>query len=69
MGLSSVQMGFVFSAFAWASSPFQIPGTVPVDKIAPRVLYPIVIGIWPLFTCLQGTATTVWQLVCYNVLG
>ncbi|CAK8743996.1 D-galactonate transporter [Sodalis praecaptivus] len=24
LGLSSVQMGFVFSAFAWAYSPFQI---------------------------------------------
>ncbi|MEN3261115.1 MFS transporter [Sodalis endosymbiont of Spalangia cameroni] len=67
LGLSSVQMGFVFSAFAWAYSPFQIPGSFLVDKIAPRVLYPIVIGVWSLFTCLQGTASTVWQLVLYRL--
>lgn len=67
LGLSSVQMGFVFSAFAWAYSPFQIPGSFLVDKIAPRVLYPIVIGVWSLFTCLQGTASTLWQLVLYRL--
>ncbi|CAK8743998.1 D-galactonate transporter [Sodalis praecaptivus] len=38
-----------------------------MDKIAPRVLYSIVIGVWSLFTCLQGTASTVWQLVLYRL--
>lgn len=67
LGLNSVQMGLIFSAFAWAYSPLQIPGSFLVDKVAPRVLYPIIIGAWSLFSCLQGTASGVWQLILFRL--
>ena len=35
--LSSVQMGLVFSAFAWAYSPLQIPGSMLVDRVRLRL--------------------------------
>ncbi|OON41639.1 MFS transporter [Izhakiella australiensis] len=67
LGLSSVQMGFIFSAFAWAYSPLQIPGSFLVDKVAPKVLYPIIIGAWSLFTFMQGTAGSMWQLIIFRL--
>lgn len=60
--LSPVQMGLIFSAFAWAYSPLQIPGSFLVDRIVPRVLYPIAIALWSLFSFLQGFAGSLWQL-------
>jgi MFS transporter, ACS family, D-galactonate transporter len=62
LNLSPVQMGLIFSAFAWAYSPLQIPGSFLVDRIVPRILYPIAIALWSLFSFLQGFAGSLWQL-------
>jgi MFS transporter, ACS family, D-galactonate transporter len=60
--LSSVQMGLVFSAFAWAYSPLQIPGAMLVDRIKPRLLYPAVIFVWSAMQFAIGTAGSLGQL-------
>lgn len=60
--LSPVEMGLVFSAFAWAYSPLQIPGSILVDRVAPRMLYPLAIFCWSLLAALQGLTTSMWQL-------
>lgn len=67
MHLTPVQMGLVFSAFAWAYSPLQIPGSMLVDRIGPRVLYPLAIFSWSLFATLQGLATSMWQLFAFRL--
>jgi ACS family D-galactonate transporter-like MFS transporter len=54
--LSSVELGFIFSAFAWAYSPLQIPGALLVDRITPRFLYTGVIFFWSLCSTLIGFA-------------
>ncbi len=61
--LTPVQMGLVFSAFAWAYSPLQIPGSFLVDRMRPRVLYPLAILCWSLFATMQGLTGSMWQLV------
>lgn len=61
--LAPWQMGIVFSAFAWAYSPLQIPGSMLVDRIGPRILYPAAIFLWSLFATLQGLTATMAQLV------
>ena len=60
--LSSVQMGLVFSAFAWAYSPLQIPGAMLVDRLKPRLLYPAVIFVWSAMQFAIGTAGSLGQL-------
>ena len=65
--LSPVQVGLVFSAFAWAYSPLQIPGSMLVDRIAPRRLYPIAICCWSLFTMASGLAGSMWQLFAFRL--
>jgi MFS transporter, ACS family, D-galactonate transporter len=62
LSLSPVQIGLVFSAFAWAYSPLQIPGSMLVDRLAPRVLYPVAIACWSACTMLSGLTGSLWQL-------
>ena len=54
LGLTSVQMGYAFAAFAWAYALFEIPGGWLGDWLGPRrVLMRIVIW-WSFFTAATG---------------
>jgi MFS transporter, ACS family, D-galactonate transporter len=65
--LSSVQMGLIFSAFAWGYSPLQIPGSFLVDRIGPRLLYPCAIFAWSVFSLLQGFTHSLWSLFAFRL--
>lgn len=68
--LSTVQMGLVFSAFAWTYSAFQIPGGVMVDFIKPRILYPILLVLWSIATLIQGFVNSLGALIgCRAAIG
>jgi MFS transporter, ACS family, glucarate transporter len=54
LGLSSVQMGFIFSAFGWAYVIAQIPGGWLLDRFGSKAVYFASIFTWSLFTLLQG---------------
>jgi MFS family permease len=59
LGLSKVQMGYAFTAFAWAYALFEVPGGWLGDWMGPRrVLMRIVIW-WSVFTAATGR---VWDL-------
>jgi MFS transporter, ACS family, glucarate transporter len=60
LGLTKVQMAWVFSVFGWAYALFEIPGGWLADRLGPRrVLMRIVIW-WSFFTAATGWA---WNLV------
>ena len=54
--LSTVQMGFIFSAFGWTYAILQIPGGLIADRFAPRVLYAFCLITWSIVTFMQGFA-------------
>ena len=54
--LSSVQMGYIFSAFGWTYAALQIPGGLLVDRFGPRLLYTFSLITWSLTTLLHGFA-------------
>ena len=54
--LDPVQLGLVFSAFSWTYTPFQLPGGWLVDRVHPRILYPVTIMLWSLATLSLGLA-------------
>jgi|HubBroStandDraft_6_1064221.scaffolds.fasta_scaffold140971_2 ACS family glucarate transporter-like MFS transporter len=54
LGMSAVQMGFVFSAFGWAYVIGQIPGGWLLDRFGSKAVYFASIFTWSLFTLLQG---------------
>lgn len=54
LGLSSVQMGLIFSAFGWTYAALQIPGGWILDKLGNRKTHTIGIAGFSIATLLQG---------------
>ncbi|WP_331344083.1 MFS transporter [Cellvibrio sp. UBA7661] len=54
LGLSPIEMGYIFSAFAWSYVLAQIPGGWLLDKFGSRLTYFASIFLWSTFTLLQG---------------
>jgi ACS family glucarate transporter-like MFS transporter len=54
LGLSAVQMGFVFSAFAWSYVLAQLPGGWLLDRFGSKITYFFSIFLWSLFTVMMG---------------
>ncbi|EGI96556.1 putative glucarate transporter domain protein [Shigella boydii 3594-74] len=52
--LSTVSMGYIFSAFGWAYLLMQIPGGWLLDKFGSKKVYTYSLFFWSLFTFLQG---------------
>jgi len=63
LGLTSTQMGLVFSAFSWSYAALQIPGGIFLDRFGTRVTYFIAIGFWSFFTGLMGAVGSYWTLI------
>ncbi|MBT9188657.1 MULTISPECIES: MFS transporter [Zobellia] len=58
MGLSNVQMGYVFSAFGWTYACLQIPGGIVADKLPTRILYSAIMALWSVATLIQGMVSS-----------
>lgn len=56
-GLTSVELGLIFSAFGWTYTFFQIPGGFLLDRVGSRILYAFSLSLWSLATLLQGLAS------------
>lgn len=55
MGLGHAQMGWLFSAFAWAYMLLQLPGGLAIDRFGSIRVLGLAIVAWSLFTGLIGT--------------
>ena len=55
-GLSKTQMGFVFSAFAWAYALGQLPGGWITDKLGSRKVLTLVVLFWSMMTMATAHA-------------
>jgi ACS family D-galactonate transporter-like MFS transporter len=62
-GIDPVHMGLVFSAFGWTYTPLQVPGGWLVDRVHPRVLYPLTILFWSLATLSLGLVNGLTVLI------
>ncbi|WP_094766661.1 MFS transporter [Pseudozobellia thermophila] len=54
LGLDSVQLGYIFSAFAWTYAILQIPGGFVADRLNSRLLYALLLALWSIATLVQG---------------
>ena len=68
VGLTKVQMGWAFAAFAWAYALFEIPGGWLGDKIGPRKVLMRVVVWWSFFTAATGWAWNVISLLVTRFL-
>jgi ACS family D-galactonate transporter-like MFS transporter len=54
LNLDAAVMGVVFSAFSWTYTAGQIPAGILLDRLGTRIVYFFSVGLWSLFTLLQG---------------
>jgi D-galactonate transporter len=52
--ITTVQLGWMFSAFAWSYALAQIPGGALLDRFGSRTVYLWAIFLWSIFTLLQA---------------
>ena len=68
LGLSPLQMGFIFSAFGWSYVIGQIPGGWLLDRFGSKAVYFASIFTWSLFTLLQGAVGLLAATLAFYVL-
>ena len=68
LGLSKEQMAWVFAAFTFAYSAFEIPGGWLGDWIGPRKVLMRVVAMWSVFTAATGWAWNLVSLVAFRFL-
>lgn len=61
--IDPVLMGIVFSAFSWTYAAAQIPGGAFLDRMGSRLTYFFSVGLWSVFTLLQGFASGLVSLL------
>lgn len=66
--LSTIEMGYVFSAFGWTYATLQIPGGILADRYGIRKLYAISLIAWSLATFGLGLVTGIISLLLLRVL-
>jgi ACS family glucarate transporter-like MFS transporter len=54
LGLDSVSMGYIFSAFGWSYVLSQLPGGWLLDRFGSRKVYAISLFVWSFFTFITG---------------
>jgi ACS family D-galactonate transporter-like MFS transporter len=68
LGLDTVQMGWILSAFGWTYAFCQMPGGWLVDRIRPRYFYPGILILWSLATALLGIVGSFISLFLIRLL-
>lgn len=53
-GLTTVQLGFILSAFSWAYVVGQIPGGIILDRFGTKIVYGAALTIWSVATFAIG---------------
>jgi ACS family D-galactonate transporter-like MFS transporter len=67
LGIDPVLMGIVFSAFSWTYAAAQIPGGAFLDRMGARLTYFWSVGLWSVFTLLQGFASGLVSLLTFRL--
>lgn len=67
LGLSSVQLGFIFSAFSWAYVVGQLPGGYLLDRFGAKRIYGLSLTLWSATTFVVGFVGLVSTSVLVSV--
>ena len=55
-GISTIQLGYLFSAFLWSYLVFVLPWGIYVDRVGTRRSTTVGMAIWSAATLLTGTS-------------
>lgn len=65
--ISPAVKGVLLSAFFWTYALFQIPSGWLLDRFGPRVIYPIAVGWWSIWTALTAFAHGVGSVIVFRL--
>ncbi|GAA1168294.1 MFS transporter [Streptomyces hebeiensis] len=65
--ISSAVQGVMLSAFFWTYALFQIPSGWLLDRFGPRVIYPVAVGWWSIWTALTALAQGVGSVMVFRL--
>ncbi|WP_207931348.1 MFS transporter, partial [Streptomyces sp. 8K308] len=65
--ISDAMQGVMLSAFFWTYALFQIPSGWLLDRFGPRVVYPIAVGWWSIWTALTALARGVGSVMVFRL--
>ncbi len=68
LGLTTAQMGYVFSAFVLAYGLFEIPSGWLGDRFGPRRVLTRIVLWWSVFTAATGAVRSYWMLLACRFL-
>lgn len=63
LGISSVEMGYLFSAFSWAYVIFLIPSGWLTDRIGSKRSMLLAVAVWSCFTVMMGLVHFIGMVV------
>jgi ACS family glucarate transporter-like MFS transporter len=69
LGLTDIQMGWIFSAFVLGYALFQVPGGWMGDRWGPRRVLTFAVIWWSIFTALTAIAPTLPLVNLIGILG
>ncbi|ATG55861.1 MFS transporter [Brachybacterium ginsengisoli] len=65
--ISPAVQGVLLSSFFWTYALAQIPSGWLLDKFGPRVIYPIAVGWWSIWTALTALSTGVTSAIVFRL--
>jgi MFS transporter, ACS family, D-galactonate transporter len=68
LGIDTVHMGWILSAFGWTYAFCQIPGGWLVDRIRPRYFYPAILILWSVATAWLGIVGSIATLFAVRLV-
>jgi len=68
LGLTPIELGFVFSAFAYPYAAMQIAGGWAADRFGPRLVLAVLSVLWAAATVFTGLAWGLGSLLAFRVL-
>lgn len=68
LGLTMTDIGLLGAVFSWTYAFCQLPAGYLIDKIGPRRMYFISMGLWSIATSLMAFGHTMSQFVVFRVL-
>ncbi|MEO1524535.1 MAG: MFS transporter [Planctomycetota bacterium] len=68
LGLSEIQMGWVFSAFALGYALMQTPSGWLADRLGPRRVLAAIVTVWSIFTGLTSVANSYLSMLAVRFL-
>ena len=68
LGLTMTDIGLLGAVFSWTYAFCQLPAGYLIDKIGPRRMYFISMGLWSIATSLMALGHTMSQFVVFRVL-